>query len=236
MNQESVAKNQESRIKNYGLIFIVFILYSLFLIPNSSTAQQAPELLLSWKAGNSVPPDYAGKVLPVNGARVVAGVDLLENNRLVDLAPYTIRWYVNDELGQSGRGLRSFSFIADSLRGDATVQAVVVGYKGNDVSKTITVPIVNPELVIDAPFPGNLISAGLNPIKTLLYFFNITGLDQINFTWTANGAATEENASNILDLDTRGLSRGTSVKLEASAQNIRQALESASASTNLIIR
>ncbi len=229
------AQNLKSKYLSFGLwiLFVVWILSFGFF---DASAQQSPELLLGWKAGNSAPPDYTGKVLPVNGTRVAVGLDLLENNRLVDLASYTIRWYVDDALKQSGRGLRNFSFVADALGGDDEIQAVVVGYRGDDVSKTITIPIVDPELVIDAPYPGGLIGAGANPVKALLYFFDISGLDQINLTWSANGAVGEENASNILSLDTEGLPSGTGVKVEAQAQNIRQILERASASISLKIR
>lgn len=223
------------KMQKITLAFLVIVMV-IVMLGNSTDAQSVPELLVSWKANNSVPPNFVGKVLPINGTRIDLGMDLLENNRLIDLSNYTIRWFVNDQLKQSGRGLRSISFVADALGGDDSVRVVVVGYRGSNVSKNITIPIIDPELVIDAPFPGNLIIAGTNQIKALLYFFNISGLDQISFNWTANGAATAENASNILELDTRGLPSRTTVGIEAQAQNIRQTLERASAEISLKIR
>lgn len=220
-----------------------FISYLITLLAVSyaimASGQVAPEFMVTWKANSYIPTNYPGKALPSNGSKVEVAIELIDRGKIADLSRTEVRWFINNRLQNSVIGLKNFSFIAQRLKGDHEVRIDLLNYRGVNLTKTITIPLVNPEVVIDSPYPENLLTAGLdNFFQALPYFFNIPDPSEIKFVWSANGLKTEGAVlrSDILNLNTAELPSGTNLNLEVITQNILNSLEVASKSINLRIR
>lgn len=147
------------------------------------------ELILTWKANNYTPLSYLGKALPSRGAVVVFAVQMIENDKLIDLSNKEIRWYVDDGLIRSGVGLTGFAHTVALYNGDSiSVRIVVVDNERGDINKFLTLPIVKPEAVIDA--------AQLPQLKPLFYFFNIASPDELQSEWDDAGSFIKLKALN----------------------------------------
>lgn len=207
---------------------IAVIVMVIVMVP-SSAAQQAPEMMLTWKANNYAPADYQGKILPADGTKVDMALELIDNGKLANLSGIEVRWFVNKKLSASGLGLKNFSFVADRFRGDQAVEVNLINYKGQNLTKRVIIPVVSPEVVIDD---------GPDVFKALLYFFNIQNLSQMKITWSANGIETSGAVENpgILNLDTAGLPSGTNINLEVTAQNLLKPIETATKSVTFLTK
>lgn len=169
---------------------------SFFTISFAQTAP-APQFFVSWQAHTYAPPFYTGKRLATNNSTVTATFELLTGGRSADLSQQTIRWYLNNELYRSGDGLKTITFNIDPLtKNDYTVRITLPRYRnGDDLDHLFTIPIVPPEVVIDAPYPEGKIPAGTNLLRALLYFFNTTNpARDIDIAWTVNGERTQTSA------------------------------------------
>lgn len=211
-------KNYNQKLK-IGFYFLVFVFTFSFLIFSFAGAQQAPELMVTWKADNYVPSDYQGKALPSSGTGIEMAVELIDGGKLADLSRYEIRWSVNKKLKQSGVGLKNFSFITDRFQGAPSVAVTVVNYRGGDLQKNITIPLVSPEAAIDG-------RQGV--FEALPYFFNVRRIAELDFQWSANDQETSGaivESPNILNLSTANVPSETVIDLSVTVRNIRKPTE-----------
>lgn len=225
---------QDLRIMKYKLGIILFIiLYSLFLIPRVS-AQMEPEFMVTWKANNYVPSDYQGKILPISGTAVDVNFEIIENGKFADLSKTEIFLYANDNLIKSGKGIKSLNFVADRTAGTSQlVEIIIPNYqpkKGESIrlEKSINIPLVKPEAVIDSPYPNNKINIGLNNFRSLLYFFNIANpLTDISFQWEAAGQEIRGEVANpdLLSLEIQEFLSGQEFNLNLTASNRFEEIE-----------
>ena len=197
----------------------------MVIVSSSGNAQALPELMLTWKAANYAPPDYAGKVLPTAGTRVDLALEVIDANRLADISRSNISWSVNGEFQQSGVGLKTFSFNANGAKGDQLVTASLT-YKSRSLDKQIVVPTADPEVAV---------VGGPDIFQALMYFFNLSSATQAKFTWTVNGDAVEGSGSNPDVLTLVGdLPAGTPVAIRVDVQNLLKPLEIATRSVNFV--
>lgn len=208
------------KAKTFWILFVIGILSFGF---SDVSAQAVPEFMATWKANSYVPPDYLGKVLPTGGTRIDMALELIDNGQLADLSQIEIRWLANNDIVSSGKGLKTFSFAADQFKGDQTVNITIPSYKGNSLAKKVIIPLAKPEAVI---------TGGPSLFSALLYFFNISGLSQVQFTWSANGVETPGigKTPDILNLNLENLPKGTEISVGVRAQNVFNALEMANKS------
>lgn len=195
----------------------------VFLLSTLATAQTAPELMVTWKSNNYAPANFQGKILPIDGSKIDMALELIDSGKIANLSGSEIHWLVNGEDLKSGVGLKNISFTADGFRGNQTIDITVKNYGGGDLEKIVTIPLARPEVVI---------GGGGNMFEALLYFFNVTDVDQIRINWSANG----QRATGLvkdptkINLDLSQLPAGSEVSLKVEAQNTLKPLEIASQS------
>lgn len=148
------------------------------------SANAAPTPLITWKSAAYVPPKYAGKALPPSGGQIEARLIVTDTGKIADLSLRAIRWYVDGELTASGAGKTSFSFFAPSTGSDSvTVRASLPDYGGSQLDIFRDIPLVRPEIVIDA--------ARLPQLIPLFYSFSITDPSSLAVVWDdTDGVAT----------------------------------------------
>ncbi len=173
----------------------------------ASSAQTEPLLLISWQAQNFSPSGFLGKNLPIISTPVVVGLEMIEKNQIVNLKNYEIRWYVDGEFKDSDKGLTTMRFLTGKPGGadEHFVRAEIMDYRGANLSKTINIPLVDPQIAIFSPYRGYqipVLKPGINVLKALPYFFNIKQVGDLEINWEAGGIATQGETLNqdILNL------------------------------------
>ena len=223
------------------VLLVVFIL--LINFTNSANtrvlAQMAPELLVTWRANNYTPLNYAGKSLPTRETQVYASLELIDALRPADISKREIRWLLNNRLYKSGVGLKKIVFAVPELtRDNQLLRALVVNYRGQNVEQLVRIPVVDPEAVIGVPYPNRKIGAGENFFMAFGYFFNVNDLNDLSFLWSANGASArgENDLPNLLKLNALGGRSGDKINLSVSISNKINPLELASDNVALEIQ
>lgn len=154
-------------------------------------AQQAPvpssDLILSWRSNGFAPAGYAGRVAAAGGGTVLLTAEVLVGGRPADLSALEMRWYVNDELYETGLGLQSVSvpigaFHQDTL--DARVEVIAAPFSATLAS--LSVPLTDPAVVIE-PRSGQTLRSGENLFVASPYSFNVTDADDLFYSWLVNG-------------------------------------------------
>jgi len=222
-----------------GVVFAAWA--GFFAMPAASRAQTPPapavaplELFLSWSANTYVPPDFEGKPLPVSQSRLVVSVDAVRNGKLADLSGQTVRWYVNDRLINSGRGMHTITFpLGTTAPGSFDVRVELPDLDDELPSKTITIPVTQPYAAIVVPFPNRTVRGVTATLRAIPYFFNTASADSFLYSWTVNGESPEANENP----DTLALSwtsdRSGSAEVSSIIRNPRVQDEAAQSVTDL---
>ncbi|MBI4087658.1 MAG: hypothetical protein HY434_02400 [Candidatus Liptonbacteria bacterium] len=177
---------------------------ALFIFLAPARAQQSglvlsrvegPRLMITWKTNTYVPSWFTGKALPTANSPITASVELIDNGTRVDLSGQQVYWYVNSEFTAGGVGLRKISFNAPSVAQNTIDLRVELPSYGSDqanpVLKTIEIPVVVPEAVIESPFPRGRFSSTSIGFKGWPFFFNVGKSSQLNFSWSVNGQSSQ---------------------------------------------
>lgn len=197
------------------------LLAAMFVFAAPATAQQStPWLMITWQAKSYVPAWFQGKVFPTAHSQITASVELIDGGNLVDLSKQKIYWYVNDQLISNSLGVQTIDFNAPALA-DNTIdlRAEVPSYK-SPVLKTIEIPVVQPEAVIEYPMPSNEFHSTPLSLRGWPFFFNVHKASQLAFSWTANGESSQnlENPETlVLNLNSDAPS-GSSVNVSLTAK------------------
>lgn len=167
-------------MKNLQFLIIAFLVLGPWFLVNPANSQSRPELFVSWKAENFAPSDYQGKILPVRESVINVSFDLIDNGRTTNISRNEIQWKSGGKILNSGLGLKNNSFRVSKLNsGDLTIAITVFNYGGRDIQETVTIPVAEPEVVID--------QIGTNSFAAKPYFFNVAGLGELKFEWSVNG-------------------------------------------------
>jgi hypothetical protein len=211
--------------------FLIFILLSL--LPISASAM---DFFVSWQADAYTPYFYQGKVLPTNNSNIITSFELLENGRPINLSQRQVRWYLDNELSQSGVGLKTIIFKINSLRRDSHQLRIVLPQynNGNDLEKIFSIPIVSPEAIIDAPYVNGLLAGNTNLLRGLFYFFNIDSIKELVIDWFVNNRSVSPSSlgEDILGLPISEFGGGI-FNIGLGAKNKNNELEFASEKINL---
>jgi hypothetical protein len=185
------------------LLLAAFALYNMPATVRAQTAAASgPTFLMTWQATNSyAPAGYTGEILPNQESQIMASVEVISpSGQAADLSGQTIYWYQNENLLGGGIGTQRIEFRPYGQAPNViTLRADIPDYPGGDIEHEINIPVVQPEVVIDAPFPGGDFSASAITLQALPYFFGTTSTNPLSFSWTANGQATD-NAENPTSL------------------------------------
>lgn len=172
------------------------VIAALFLFLTPAMAQQSgPRLIITWKTNTYIPFWFKGKALPTANSSITASVELIDNGTRVDLSGQKVYWYVNSEFIAGGSGLRKINFNAPSVAQNTIDLRVELPSYGSDqtnpVLKTIEIPVVPPEAVIESPFPGGKFSSTSIGFKGWPFFFNVERSSRLNFSWSVNGQSSQ---------------------------------------------
>lgn len=160
-------------------------------ILDHASAQGAPtQLMVTWQADTYVPNGFQGKIMPASDSRILIGVDLISLGKRVDLSSYNVYWYIDENFYQGAAGLSRISLSAPHLIGENSIAVrVLIKDYGSGIGKTITIPVVMPEAVIQSSAPSLAASAAPFRLQAYPYFFNVRDPSQLSFDWTLNGAS-----------------------------------------------
>ena len=233
-------KNYKLKLKiSFFLLSTFYFLLSIFLVD----AQTAPRFLTTWRSYNYTPSWYAGKVMATRGSWVSVSFDFINNGKIVDLSKNKVRWYINDDLKRNeddGLGIKNFYFgVDDYARDDINIRIVVVDYLNEQISRIITIPLVDSEVVIDAPYSGRRLPNGTNMFKAYPFFFNIEELSKLSFNWTVNGRSAESafGIADTLKLSIDNLApSGFGINIQATIKNLADEMEFASSQIKLNVK
>lgn len=206
-----------------------------FIVFSSLTVAAEPELWITWQAKNYAPFDFVGKKLPIIGSPVLTSVVLIdEKGRLADLSTSTIWWYWNNNPIGGGDGVDSVTF-RPSSQGDQDLSVKVLSSDSHWIRKTISIPVVSPEAVIEAPFPNNKFSASKIQLQAQVYFFNVRTTSELTFGWMVNNQSSNPSGdSRVLDVTfNQTPSSGTTINVSLNVRNPKNILETASKNKTL---
>lgn len=197
--------NKMKHIQSLGFYLVIYfaVIFTLFINVSFVSAQTAaPQFLVTWNAQSYVPPNYQGKTFPTNGSPVIVSFELVSQGKAIDLSGQTINWYLDGDFFSGGIGIQSINFNAVAPAGtEHSVNIQLPDYQGEFLTKTINIPVLQSQAVIEAPFPGKIFSASNLQLIARPYFFNIGDPSTLIFSWEVNGA----NPTNADQPDTLNL-------------------------------
>ena len=144
---------------------------------------------MTWRALNSyAPAGYAGKVLPNQESQIMASLEVIANGKPVNLSGQTIYWYQDDNLLGGGIGVQRFAFRPyGEAPNTITLKVELPDYPGGILIHEINIPIVQPQAVIDAPYPQGIFAASPATVQAIPYFFAASSTSPLSFAWSVNG-------------------------------------------------
>jgi len=211
--------NPRFSVLNFSIILALVL--SLLIFHLSSA--QGPQIFITWSTEGYAPPWYAGKILPTSRSHIKARVAVLGPSSFMDLSQEQINWYVNGVPIQSGVGIQTVEFdVPTQTQPSLDLKAQLISLEGGPYSKSIRVPIVKPEAVIEARYPGGTISGQKNIfVAALPFFFRAQSASELNFSWQVNG----ETPANLTDPErlniksAAGFGSGSEVLVSLAIQN-----------------
>lgn len=202
-------------------------------------AQSAPPVdgvFINWSTSTYVPPGYQGKRLPTSGSDVSAWIAIFSNGKPANASAYAIRWYIDNKVFQSGKGLNTISFKTPKATSQIiNLQARAQAPDGEVLVGNIQVPVVNPVVAIRADYPNGIFTQPSANVAALPYFFNVPSLSSLTFQWSANSvsANNEENPdAAVINLGDNAKT-GTKIRVQVTVTDSSNST-AASAYTNLV--
>jgi hypothetical protein len=177
------------------------------------------ELLMAWHANTYVPAGFPGKPLPTAQSTVTVTIQAIRNGKLASLSGELIKWYVNDHLVSSGTGLQALRVgIPANPAGSVDVRVELPNATVEPTVKTITIPIVEPQAVIVAPYPNATVPANTTAsFRATPFYFNTATARNLLYSWVVNDQAADATENpDQLDLSVGG--SGTA-SISATIQN-----------------
>ncbi len=187
-----------------------------------TVAPSVPKLFLTWSSNTYAPPGFAGKIMPTASSQITASVELIDGGKIVDLSKQSVYWYGNNNFLSGGIGMQSVTFLApDVAGGTIDLRVEVPNYSKGDQLKTVSVPIVRPDVVIEAPLSSGKFSSSPLQLIGQPYFFNTASPTHLNFTWSVN-SQTPSGAENPQVLNIKFgqmMTPGLTIPVSLSVQN-----------------
>jgi hypothetical protein len=219
----------------FGLAMLAPVVVPLIQTANAQTS--GPQLFITWRALNSyAPAGYPGKILPNQTSQIAASLQVTNNGKPVDLSGQTVYWYQNDNLLGGGIGTQRFTFRPyGEAPNTITLKVELPDYPGGLLIHEINIPIVQPQAIIEAPYPRGNLTTNSAMVQALPYFFATSSTAPLTFTWAVNGqtVTSAENPQSLKISLPQSTPVGYGVAVTLTVQNSADST-SASASANLI--
>lgn len=213
-------------------------LFMVFGTAHGAQASPAPlnGTIVSWSADTYAPPGFRGKHLPTSGSNLSAWITVFAGGKPVNASDYTVRWYADNQLVQSGLGLTTISLNAPKITAKIVMLQARAQSPSGDLSvANIQIPVIDPVVALQTNYPGGIVTTPTVNAKALLYFFNVSDPSSLAFSWSANGT-TGQNTENPdtatinLGANTPG---GTNIRIKVTVSNPGDST-TATANANLI--
>lgn len=174
--------------------------------------------------------------MPKQGSEIVASLEIVENGKIANLSKQTIYWYLDNNFIKGGQGIQDILFTASKPAGGShNLRIQLPDFKGNPLIKTLDVPIVRPEVVIEAPYPYKKISGSKINLLGKPYFFNAQNQSIFNFNWTVNDRVPDRVGSpQNLEINLESSGGGGVLNISLDIQNQERTLESAFKTISLV--
>ena len=115
------------------------------------------------------------------------------NGSPANLAAYEVRWFLNDQLFQSGFGLQSVTIPVPEFHQDSMdVRVEIVDAPLLFSEGVMSVPLTDPLAVIVSRDRSE-IHRGTNVLEADAYSFNVTDSSLLFYDWTVNGEIPDAN-------------------------------------------
>lgn len=159
-------------------------------IAENTASVQSFMVSLAWNTDTFVPADYAGKPLPSVGSRITVTAFPDIRGESPENLLYT--WYLDAESQiRNTLAEQEFSFIASKNVPFISVMVEVSNLSQSImVSKAIVIPLVKPTVVINGTQPLFLIPGGKTNIVAKPFYFHVSSMNDISFSWTFGGKTT----------------------------------------------
>lgn len=218
-------------MKRKVLALTIFILFALFGAPFVRAQENAPQIIISWKAnGSYAPPFFQGKILPTKNSSVSARLLVLENGQIANLAQTEVRWFLNNRLIGSSLGLTEIELFFSQLSGRSNSLSVTLRqYRGQDFNKSITLPIHPPKILIDESDLISIENKSAVRLRAYPFFFSVLDPTEILFKWRINRESREGIGRSGSDffVNLSPLESGAPLNLEVQAENMENFFEKA---------
>lgn len=218
------------------IILAAVILFCAVSYARFSSAQTVGNdyAFLTWHANNFYPADFAGKPLPALQSTVDVSVTYVSNKKLQDLSQKNITWYLDGDYYQGGVGLSEVSLPIN--RGFGTSYSLRAAFQtdSGEVSAIAIIPIFKAMTVIDAPFPNLAVPQGTSiTLSALPYFFGVSSINNLSFSWAVNGIAQPAESGGTLTLDIGTLGSGQTIAVQSGIANTQSLVQSDRGSVTL---
>ncbi len=209
----------------------------LLTFTNVSFSQSNTQVIITWRANNFYPANFSGKPLPTPGTPVILDAEILNAGKLMDLSQANFTWYVDEKIISSGQGLKETVFNGQKTEGDDYFVRVAIELNGNKFENSTRVPAASPFIVIENPNADKNISPKSQASMEIIpYFFNVSSLDDLIFSWNINGNPVNSNNNQLtINVGTPQTPDQSIIQIGAFTQNRKNPLEFASAKTKLFI-
>jgi hypothetical protein len=194
-----------------------------------------PQFLMTWQALDSyAPAGYAGQILPNQESEIAASLEVIGvNGKPVNLSGQTIYWYQNDTLLGGGVGDQRFTFHPfGQAPTTITLSVQLPDYPTGLLIHEINIPVVQPEAIIEAAYPGGNVAASPINVQAMPYFFAIgSSTSPLSFSWSVNGqtVTSAENPQTLQISLPQSTPAGFAVAIDLTVEN---SIDSVTASGN----
>ena len=215
--------------------FFLFVITFVLLLPFPAHAEN--QIIITWQANNFYPSDYKNKALATPNTPITVAVELVSNNKLIDLSKTNITWFLDENLLTKGIGLKETTFTIKKAVGDSYFLRVSLALKNSVIDNSIEIPVSKQILVIKTGLPEGKIKTNTTLfLEAVPYFFNVSRLTELSFSWLINGSRTNAGSDNFLSLEIGTPAAGQNqVDITAAAQNILNRLEFTRSNTKLLV-
>jgi hypothetical protein len=226
------------KIIKITVLILTILISSKYLLVNSVNSQTSPQIIFSWQAYNFYPSDYLGKALPTKNSLVTVSLEVVKDNKFIDLSKNNIAWYLNNKNIARGVGLKSTVFKIESEPNQTIFVKAAIQIDEKIIESSFLLPVVNPQLTLNLPYPQkNIFADSSFEIKAIPYFFNINSLNQLTFFWEVNNQR-QKSDTNLLNINIIGspvLKEQQKIKIKVLAQNKIDSFETSKSEEEVFI-
>ncbi len=185
-------------------LFILIIALAGLSVPKiSNGAFSDPQIIITWKTDSFIPYWYRGRAMPIRASNIRASLAMMDNGKIVDLSKYAIGWSGNNGVFEKEIGLINFDFQFDKLISEQqNLTATVFNYNGQNVKKTINIPVSRPEIGLETNLNRTIIeNGGKAALRAVPFFFNINSESSLDIKWSVNGKTlTNQSGEKLVEL------------------------------------